>query len=80
MHYDEQREEEALKQKKYKIIYADPPWHYGSKSAVNNTSGSDHKPLSDHYSTMPLEQLKLLPISEIKRKTRLVLCGSLILT
>ena len=54
--------------KKYKIIYADPPWHYGSKSAVNNTSGSEIKPLSDHYNTMSLAELKLLPIAEITDK------------
>lgn len=66
-HYDEQRIAE-LEKKKYKIIYADPPWHYGSKSAVNNSTGSDHKPLSDHYSTMGLEQLKALPISEMTDK------------
>ncbi|MCP4802268.1 MAG: hypothetical protein GY891_05335 [Bacteroidetes bacterium] len=66
-HYHEQQEEEQ-QQKKYKIIYADPPWHYGSKSAVNNTSGSDHKPLSDHYNTMSLAELKLLPISEMTDK------------
>ena len=38
--------------KKYQVIYADPPWHYGSKAAVNNTKGSAIKPLSEHYSTI----------------------------
>ena len=51
--------------KKYNIIYADPPWHYGSKSAVNNTKGSDIKPLSEHYNTMTLTELKKLPIKNI---------------
>jgi N6-adenosine-specific RNA methylase IME4 len=43
--------------KKYKIIYADPPWHYGSKSAVNNSVGNAIKPLSEHYPTMKLKDL-----------------------
>ena len=29
--------------KKYRIIVADPPWQYGSKSAVNNSNGSEIK-------------------------------------
>ena len=32
--------------KKYRIIVADPPWQYGSKSAVNNSNGSEIKKLS----------------------------------
>ena len=51
--------------KKYKIIYADPPWHYGSKSAVNNSVGNDIKPLSEHYNTMSLSDLKAMPIKKI---------------
>ncbi len=56
-----------LPDKKYNIIYADPPWHYGSKSAVNNTTGSAIKPLSDHYSTMSLEELKNMPIKDMTK-------------
>lgn len=48
--------------KKYNIIYADPPWHYGSKSAVNNTKGSEIKPLSDHYQTMRLDDMKAMDV------------------
>ena len=66
-HYSEQREP-AIEQKKYKIIYADPPWHYGSKSAVNNSTGSDHKPLSEHYNTMSLSDMKQLPIKDMTDK------------
>tara|TARA_R110000851_G_scaffold132620_1_gene267062 strand:- start:324 stop:887 length:564 start_codon:yes stop_codon:yes gene_type:complete len=54
--------------KKYNIIYADPPWHYGSKSAVNNSAGSDHRPLSDHYNTMSLSELKAMPINLMTEK------------
>ena len=52
-------------QKKYKIIYADPPWSYGSKSAVNNSTGNQIKPLTDHYNTMSLNELKEMPIKNI---------------
>ena len=56
-----------LPDKKYNIIYADPPWHYGSKSAVNNTTGSAIKPLSDHYSTMSLQELKNMSIKNMTK-------------
>ena len=55
-HYEEQIKAE-LKQKKYKIIYADPPWHYGSKAVINNSTGSEIKALSEHYPTMSLKEL-----------------------
>ena len=51
--------------KKYRVIYADPPWHYGSKSAINNTKGATIKPLSKHYPTMRLDDLKALPVKNI---------------
>ena len=44
--------------KKYRVIYADPPWHHGSKSAVNNSTGGQPKPLSDHDNTRSLKELK----------------------
>ena len=57
-----------LPNKKYNIIYADPPWHYGSKSAINNSSGKTIKPLNAHYNTMTLNQLKELPIKKITKE------------
>ena len=57
-----------LPNKKYNVIYADPPWHYGSKSAVNNTKGNEIKPLSNHYNTMRLEELKALPINNLTKE------------
>mgnify|MGYP006405959211 FL=1 len=57
-----------LPDKKYNIIYADPPWHYGSKSAINNTSGKTIKPLKDHYNTMTLNELKELPIKGLTKE------------
>lgn len=50
---------------KYRIIYADPPWNYSSRSAVNNTTGNDIKRLSEHYDSMTVDELKELPVKEI---------------
>jgi len=54
--------------KKYNIIYADPPWKYGSKSAVNNSSGSSIKKLDEHYNSMSTNDIKCLSVKEITAK------------
>lgn len=46
--------------KKYKIIYADPPWRYRD----NGCSGACEK----YYGTMELEEMKKLPVSKIADK------------
>ena len=44
--------------KKYKVIYADPPWSYQDKAL--NTGGALR-----HYPTMKIEDIKALPINTI---------------
>lgn len=46
--------------KKYKIIYADPPWSY----ADNNCNGA----VGDHYKTMSIEDIKNLNVQDITAK------------
>lgn len=43
--------------KKYQIIYADPPWRYDNRKARGGTE--------KHYQTMSLEDIYKLPVSEI---------------
>lgn len=50
--------------KKYKMIYADPPWSYDNK----NTGGSLKSGSEAKYRTMSLEEIKNLPIKEISHK------------
>lgn len=45
--------------KKYQIIYADPPWEYTSKSV------SPNREVTNHYSTMNIENIKDLPVQTI---------------
>jgi len=47
--------------KKYKIIYADPPWKFSNK----NTGGSMKSGASAHYDVMSIDDIKALPINEI---------------
>lgn len=46
--------------KKYQIIYADPPWHY--RYRLGNGIAENH------YPTMSIEELKVLPINELADK------------
>lgn len=48
------------KQKKYGVIYADPPWHYKvySKKGMGRSAES-------HYPTMKLEDIKALPVADL---------------
>jgi len=47
--------------KKYDIIYADPPWNFNNKKTGGNMiSGAD-----SHYSTMKLKDICALPIKDL---------------
>jgi N6-adenosine-specific RNA methylase IME4 len=50
---------ETMNQKKYKILYADPPWRYTDK-CHSGKRGADYK-----YKTMSIEDIANLPIKEI---------------
>ena len=49
-------------QKKYEIIYADPPWAYKQSGSKNNKRGM----AKQHYPTMSTDEICNLPIKEIK--------------
>lgn len=52
-----------VNQKKYNIIYADPPWSYKTYSEKGKTRSAEK-----HYPTMSIEDIKSLPVSEIAAK------------
>ncbi len=47
--------------KKYKTIYADPPWQFQNRTGK---VAPEHKRLS-RYSTMQLEEIKAMPVSKV---------------
>lgn len=51
--------------KRYNIIYADPPWGYKNKPSKNGTSRGF---AGNHYKLMTLDDVKNLPISDIAEK------------
>lgn len=48
---------------KYGLIYADPPWHFATRSPKG-----DARSASIHYPTMTLEDIKALPVAEVAAK------------
>lgn len=54
------RIKEAAMEKKYSIIYADPPWKYDIKKGQGVAE--------NHYQTMDIQDICSLPISEITEK------------
>jgi N6-adenosine-specific RNA methylase IME4 len=49
--------------KKYKIIYADPPWSYSDKRGGDK--GKSHGGATAHYGTMSINDIKALDIKSI---------------
>ena len=52
-----------LPNKKYQIIYADPPWLYNSRQFQDNNR--PFKNLNEVYQTMSIEDIKELPVKNI---------------
>lgn len=50
-----------LPDRKYNVIYADPPWDFGSKY------GKDMKNIDDHYDIMSMEQIKDMKVENITK-------------
>jgi N6-adenosine-specific RNA methylase IME4 len=48
-------------EKKYNVIYADPPWQYKQKK----TGRSNNSGAKDKYNTMPLHEIQNMPIADI---------------
>lgn len=53
-----------LPDKKYNIIYADPPWTFSSKE-LQKYSGKRFTPLHKHYSLMSKKEIENLPVKNI---------------
>lgn len=47
-------------QKKYEIIYADPPWHYATRKTGTNFGGG----VTDKYPTMTLQEICAIPVKD----------------
>lgn len=76
-----------LPPKRYSVIMCDPPWEYGTvqfhcKASRNKQRQYKYiKAASDHYPTVPLEELKTLDVSSIAADNCVLfmwMCGPLI--
>lgn len=62
LRYTEINNIELKTDKKYRIIYADPPWKYGNTMPLYFTEQADHYPL------MNIEEICQMPVREITEK------------
>jgi N6-adenosine-specific RNA methylase IME4 len=52
-------------EKKYSVIYADPPWKY-------DFSFSDSRAIEEHYPTMELEEIMALPVCDLSAEHSII--------
>lgn len=57
--------------KKYKTIYADPPWQFQNRTGK---VAPEHKRLT-RYGTMRLEDIKHLPVADVADEKAINICG-----
>lgn len=57
--------------KKYSIIYADPPWKYNDRMVMKGVHGNI-RGAESFYNTMTLEDIKALPVKEITEKNAIL--------
>lgn len=60
--------------KKYNIIYADPPWSFGNRMYSSNKN-DHHRSIMRAYSVMKTKNISLLDVKSITKKMQYVLCG-----
>lgn len=58
-------------EKKYNIIYADPPWSYKTWSG----KGKEKKSAENHYPCMNKEEIQKLPVENLAEKTAFFFFG-----
>ena len=56
--------------KRYKIIYADPPWPitFGRRTKTIHSTWDTHLTRSEYYKKMTIDQIKCLPVQQISDK------------
>lgn len=64
-------EQIPLPDKKYSVIYADPPWAYQQAGTTKRSRGTAAK----HYPTMTTAEICALPVREICEGGVLASCG-----
>lgn len=52
----------------YACIYADPPWHFRARTAMQAANWDSRRDVEKHYATMSLAEIAALPVSDIAAK------------
>lgn len=65
-------EEVGFPNKKYDVIYADPPWDFDRGHYQDG--GRESKNINEFYPTMSIKELKSLPVNHISKDTSIIFC------
>lgn len=59
----------SLAGRRFKLLYADPPWAFRTRSGRDRTpTQKSFREAEDHYPTMPFAELAALPVADIAEK------------
>lgn len=70
--YDEVKVDIFNTDKKYSIIYADPPWSYGDRVYSKKDGGKFYSLKDYHYDTMSAEEIQSLPVANISESNSIL--------
>ncbi len=54
-----------LGHRRYRAIYADPPWHFRARTALQTANWTSRRDVERHYPTMSLRDIRDLPVREL---------------
>ena len=52
----------------FRVITADPPWQYKSRTALQASNWASRRDVDKHYPTMPLEEIMAIPVKAMAAK------------
>jgi N6-adenosine-specific RNA methylase IME4 len=57
-----------LPQKHFAAIFADPPWNFKARTALQTRNFESARDVEKHYATMKIEQIMALPVADLAAK------------
>lgn len=59
---------EGLQRGYFKVVTADPPWHFRARTALQTSNWTSRRDAEKHYAVMGVEDIMTLPVSNLANK------------
>lgn len=59
---------EGLREKHYRAILVDPPWHFRARTALQTANWTSRRDAEKHYKVMGIDDICALPVGELAAK------------